>query len=148
MVNVALGGTLYQDIRAGEASQHQHDVPIELGYDHLDHWIDIDPDSRLRQIVGATSLQVNSCHHQAVKQLAAGLRVTATSPEDGIVEAMESPDGRVLTVQCHPEELVFSNQRSPLLFRAFVRAAATGEPIGGGLVEAKSDARVAPTPGA
>ena len=55
-------------------------------------------------------------------------------------------DGRILTVQCHPEELVFSNQWSPLLFRAFVRAAATGDPIGGGPVGAKGDARVAPTP--
>jgi putative glutamine amidotransferase len=129
VVNVALGGTLYQDIRADDASQHQHGVPIELGYDHLDHWIDVDPESRLAQIVGGTSLQVNSGHHQAVKRLAASLRVSATSREDGIVEALESPDGRILTLQCHPEELV-SHDWTHALFRAFVHAAATGEPIG------------------
>jgi len=131
VVNVALGGTLYQDIRADDASQHQHAVPIELGFDHLDHWIDIDPESRLSQVVGATSLQVNSCHHQSVKRPAAGLRVTATSRDDGIVEALESADGRILTVQCHPEDLV-SDDWTHLLFRAFVQAAATGEAIGSG----------------
>jgi putative glutamine amidotransferase len=145
LVNVALGGTLYQDIEADNASQHQHDVPMELGFDHLDHWIDIDFDSHLGQIVGAPTLQVNSAHHQAVKQPAAGLRVTATSREDGIVEALESPDGRILTVQCHPEELVFSAEWSRLLFRAFVQAAVTGGPIGSGSVGAKGDASVAPT---
>ena len=130
VVNVALGGTLYQDIQADKASEHQHDVPIELGFDNLDHWIDIDPDSRLGLVVGRTRLQVNSHHHQAVKRLANGLRVTANSSDDGIVEALESPDGRILTMQCHPEELVFGTEWSPALFRAFAQAAASGEPIG------------------
>jgi len=132
VVNVALGGTLYQDILADDVSEHQHDVPIELGFDYLDHWIDIDPDSRLAAIVGTTSLQVNSLHHQAVKRVAPGLGVTATSREDGVVEALESPDGRILTMQCHPEGLVFGTDWSPMLFRAFVHAAAAGEPIGSG----------------
>jgi gamma-glutamyl-gamma-aminobutyrate hydrolase PuuD len=56
--------------------------------------------------------------------------VTATSRDDGIVEALESPDGLILSLQCHPEELVFSVEWSRLLFRAFVQAAATGQPIG------------------
>ena len=124
VVNVALGGTLYQDIEADGASPHQHAVPVELGRDHLDHWIDVEPDSRLRQVVGAASLQVNSAHHQAVKRVAAGLRVSARSRDDRIVEALESIDGRILTVQCHPEELTAAWSRA--LFRAFVQAAATG----------------------
>jgi putative glutamine amidotransferase len=132
VVNVALGGTLYQDIRADNASEHQHAVPIELGHDHLDHWIDIDAESRLGLVVRATSLEVNSSHHQAVKRPADGLRVTATSREDGIVEAMESLDGRILTMQCHLEELAVSHEWGRLLIRAFVQAAATGEPIGAG----------------
>jgi putative glutamine amidotransferase len=137
VVNVALGGTLYQDIRAENASQHQHAVPIELGNDHLDHWIDVDPESRLGLIVGATSLQVNSSHHQAVKRPADGLRVTATSRGDGIVEALESPDGRILTMQCHLEELAVSHEWGRVLIRAFVQAAATGEPMGS--LTARSD---------
>ena len=129
VVNVALGGTLYQDIRADTLSQHQHGVPSELGLDHLDHWIDIDPESRLWQIVGTASVQVNSSHHQAVRLPGTGLRVTATSREDGIVEALESEDGRILTLQCHPEDLV-SHEWTHTLFRAFVQAAAAGDPIG------------------
>src|SRR5205807_9026843 len=73
VVNVALGGTLYQDIHADTPSQHQHAVPQELGLDNLDHWIDIEPESRLAQIVGAASVQVNSAHHQAVKRTGDGL---------------------------------------------------------------------------
>src|SRR5438309_3645386 len=129
VVNVALGGTLYQDIRADTPSQHQHDVPQELGLDNLDHWIDIDPESRLAQIVGAQSVQVNSAHHQAVKSAGGGLHVTATCRGDGIAEALESADGRILTLQCHPEDLV-SNEWTHTLFRAFAQAAAAGEPIG------------------
>lgn len=128
VVNVALGGTLYQDILTDGVSNHQHYVPAELGRNHLDHWIDVDPESRLRRVVGATSLQVNSFHHQAVKRVASGLRVSATSREDGIVEGMESADGRILTVQCHPEEL--AQKWSRALFRAFVEAAAGDSPIG------------------
>ncbi|MBO0837792.1 MAG: gamma-glutamyl-gamma-aminobutyrate hydrolase family protein [Actinobacteria bacterium] len=128
VVNVALGGTLYQDILTDGVSRHQHYVPAELGRNHLDHWIDVDPDSRLRRVVGATSLQVNSFHHQAVKRVASGLRVSATSRDDGIVEGLESADGRILTVQCHPEELALKWSRA--LFRAFVDAAASDSPIG------------------
>ena len=106
-------------------------MPQELGLDNLDHWIDIDPESRLAQIVGAQSVQVNSAHHQAVKSAGGGLHVTATCRGDGIAEALESADGRILTLQCHPEDLV-SHGWTHTLFRAFAHAAAAGEPIGVG----------------
>jgi putative glutamine amidotransferase len=104
VVNVALGGTLYQDIVSDGASSTAHDEPLEKGRDFLAHTIDVEPDSRLCRLLGATHLSVNSFHHQVVRRVAPGLRVTATS-EDGLVEGLESADGRVLTIQCHPEEL-------------------------------------------
>jgi gamma-glutamyl-gamma-aminobutyrate hydrolase PuuD len=71
--------------------------------------------------VGTDELRVNSFHHQAVKDVAPGLLVNATSP-DGVIEGLESPDGLVLTVQCHPESLVGA-EWARALFEAFVSAA-------------------------
>ena len=70
----------------------------------MTHSISIMQDSNLCNIVGKTEMYVNSYHHQAVREIADGLRVTATAP-DGIIEAVESEDGRILGVQWHPESL-------------------------------------------
>src|SRR5207244_7466208 len=82
-----------------------------------------EPDSYLREIVGRDEIEVNSFHHQAVKRVAPRLRPNAVSP-DGVVEGLESVDGRVLTVQCHPESLAPSTDWAQALFDAFVSAAA------------------------
>lgn len=121
VVNVALGGTLYQDIVSDGVSSVTHDEPLEKGRDFLAHAIEVEPDSRLRQLLGATRLPVNSFHHQVVRRIAPGLRVTATS-DDGLVEGLESADGRVLTVQCHPEELT-AHAWARALFSGFVAIA-------------------------
>jgi putative glutamine amidotransferase len=123
MVNVALGGTLYQDITAGGVSTFDHWAPLEKGRDYLAHTIRLVPDSYLREIVGRDEIQVNSFHHQAVKAVAPGLRANAISP-DGVIEGLESLDGRVLTVQCHPESLAPSTDWARALFEAFVASAA------------------------
>jgi putative glutamine amidotransferase len=75
----------------------------------------------LADITGSGEVAVNSFHHQAVKDLAPDLRATACSP-DGIVEGVETKDGRVLAVQCHPEELTHLPWAAAL-FRSFVEQA-------------------------
>jgi putative glutamine amidotransferase len=121
MVNVALGGTLYQDITTDGLSSFNHWAPLERGRDYLAHTILVKPGTHLHKIVGADELQVNSFHHQAIRDVAPGLLVNATSP-DGVIEGLESPDGRVLTVQCHPESLA-TTPWARALFDAFVAAA-------------------------
>lgn len=128
VVNVALGGTLYQDLALDGATDFPHATEQERGRDYLAHPIDVTPGSHLREVLGADRLQVNSFHHQAVRRLAPGLLVTAVSP-DGIAEGLETEDGLVLTVQCHPEELG-AHEWARGLFRAFVRIAAERSPAG------------------
>jgi putative glutamine amidotransferase len=127
VINVAMGGTLIQDI----PSQVQHDKlrAHQLPDDQPRNWrghdiLLLDGQSRLAQIVGEISLPVNSIHHQAVREAAAGFVVTAQS-EDGLVEAMEMPDKRfALSVQWHPEDLAADDPHMQALFDAFVRACA------------------------
>jgi len=121
MLNVAFGGTLYQDIKTETGSKVRHNTPKSWGRDRLAHSVDIEPDSWFAETTHARHLDVNSLHHQAVRDIGRGLRVTATSP-DGIIEGLETSDRRVVAVQCHPEELQsLSWARS--LFRSFVASA-------------------------
>jgi len=104
VLNVALGGTLIQDIPS--------EVPGALDHDSRDdraarvHDVDIDAGSRIADALGATKITVNSLHHQSIRDLAPGLRITARAP-DGIVEGVESADDDwwVMAVQWHPEEM-------------------------------------------
>lgn len=119
VLNVAFGGTLIQDIPS--------DVPGALNHNTDDerasrvHDVSIEPGSRTAEAVGATSVSVNSLHHQSVKDIAPGFRVSATSP-DGIVEAIEwdGDDWWAMAVQWHPEEMNDSPEPWDRgLFRAF-----------------------------
>lgn len=122
-LNVALGGTLYQDLpsQAPSAIHHQQsDIGIPRA--QTSHSIRIVPDSRLHRIVGREEMQTNSFHHQALKQVADGLVVTACAPDD-IIEAAESPAHRyVVAVQFHPEETAPNDLASRQLFEAFIAA--------------------------
>ena len=105
LVNVALGGTLVQDIptqRPGNIGHAQAGARVERV-----HGAVIETGSMLGAAIGATRIRINSSHHQAVDRVAEGLRVVATA-EDGIVEGIESAsDGWwMLGAQWHPEELV------------------------------------------
>jgi putative glutamine amidotransferase len=125
LLNVALGGSLYQDLRFQGATDVDHSGNDGRARDALIHRVSLDPDSRLAQLIDETVVQVNSLHHQGVKEVAPGLRITGRS-EDGVIEALESRDHRFLiTVQWHPEEITGLDwvQR---LFAGFVAAAATG----------------------
>ncbi len=125
IVNVALGGTLYQDIAAQRSDAIKHDYLPTTGYarDYLAHRVTVASGSRLDRLVGTTPLEVNSMHHQAVKDLAPGLVPTAVAP-DGLIEAVETGDSRfVLGVQWHPESLTDRDPRMHRLVAGFVEAA-------------------------
>jgi putative glutamine amidotransferase len=120
MLNVAAGGTLYQDLASQKpgALQHSQKAPR----DHLSHSVNAERDTLLHRIVGQERFTVNSFHHQAVKQLAPGFRATAWAA-DGVIEAYEQPDSPfVLGVQWHPENLARSREPARRLFAAFIEA--------------------------
>jgi putative glutamine amidotransferase len=127
VLNVACGGTLVQDIpsQVAGALSHSLTVPPHEPY-ALAHEVWVEKDSRLAALLGerlaGDACDVNSRHHQAVKQVAAGFRVTATAP-DGVIEAIEKPDARFcLGVQWHPENF-WRTGEFRALFEGFVEAA-------------------------
>ena len=118
ILNVALGGTLYQDLASERPGPVAHAGDVR-------HTVRIEPGSLLERTLGARTATVNSRHHQAIRDLAPGLRAVAWA-EDGLIEAVEPADaGRkggapwTLAVQWHPEDL---NERA--LFDGFARAVA------------------------
>ncbi len=125
VLNVALGGTLWQDIGAQVPDAIKHDYFPTAGYarDYLAHAVAVTPGSRLFAAFQAESVAVNSMHHQAVRQLAPELQVSARS-SDGLVEAVESGTGHFLVgVQWHPEVFEHADQRTRRLFQSFIAAA-------------------------
>jgi putative glutamine amidotransferase len=124
VLNVALGGTLLQDIPSMVNGAAQHSVP-EPRY-HLAHEVWVAKGSRLATLMAekldGDTIQVNSRHHQAVKEVAPGWEVSATAP-DGVIEAIEKPgDAFRLAVQWHPENFWRTGEFRPL-FEAFVDTA-------------------------
>jgi len=123
MLNIATGGTLYQDIAAHIPNALDHPYTPARPMEQLVHWVEIAPDSQLARIFGATSLEVNSAHHQAVKTPGAGIKISAHAP-DGVVEALElSAHPFCVSVQWHPEAMVKVNDSMWPLFKAFVKSA-------------------------
>jgi putative glutamine amidotransferase len=125
-INVAAGGTLFQDISSLISTDIEHSNAWESALDpktsQCHHPIEIDPSSRLFKMVGEKSVMVNSYHHQSVKEVAPGFKVVARAP-DGIVEGMESlGHSFVLGVQCHIELLWDKDPRWLTLYQTFVKA--------------------------
>lgn len=121
ILNVALGGTLVQDIPSQCETDISHDE--ESARDSRTHEVSVEPGSLIARAIGTEHLTVNSFHHQSVKRVAEGMRVTARSP-DGIIEGLESTDDRwwVMAVQWHPEEMTDSTEPWDRgLFKAFAR---------------------------
>ena len=120
MLNVALGGSLYQDIaeQFGTAIRHpRSDVPRTPV-----HAVAVAPGSLLHQAAGQDTLQVNSRHHQGVKRLAPGAAACGVA-EDGLIEAIEVPGKRfVLGVQWHPESMSAVRPEAQALFNALVKS--------------------------
>lgn len=117
VINVALGGTLIQDIKSEIRSSIVHDL-TKVSDDFKAHSVKIDPNSKLAQILGVRELTVNSFHHQAIKRLGKGLKAVARAP-DGVIEAVESTShGYVVGVQWHPERMLDNIQLK--LFRSLI----------------------------
>lgn len=122
VLNVALGGTIYQDIYdqlEGKVLLHSQTSPRF----ETSHFVQLQKQSRLSRIVQSDKISVNSFHHQAIKDVAADLRVVGVS-SDGIVEAVEHQTAPFcLGVQWHPEQLAICGEEvSKKLFEAFVHA--------------------------
>jgi putative glutamine amidotransferase len=124
LINVVLGGTLYQDI--------SDQYPNSIGHTnrhaprtHLAHHINVEPGSRMETILGTEKVWVNSLHHQAIKDPGKGVRITGRAP-DGVPELLEVPGYRfVMAVQSHPEEIYAIEPAFERLFSAFVQASST-----------------------
>lgn len=114
-INVALGGTLFQDIPGHKQTGDRWAVPYRAR---------LDEESRLYAISGEKELDVNSFHHQAVKDVAPSLKIVAHDAKDGTVEAIETKENRFLIgVQWHPEDFYRENVAAQRLFAAFIAEA-------------------------
>jgi putative glutamine amidotransferase len=127
LINLAAGGTLYQDLAEQMAGSIKHDYfPFgaqNFRRDHLAHEVEVVPGTRLADVFGAGPLRVNSMHHQGVRDLGDGLAVNATS-SDGLIEGVEGGNGSyVVGVQWHPEALTDHDEKARRLFEDFVAEA-------------------------
>ena len=129
IINLAAGGTLWQDLADEWPGTSKHDYfPFggQFKRDHLAHTTRLTEGSRLHEILGCDELPVNSMHHQGIRDLGAGLAATAVAP-DGVIEAAEGTgDAFLVGVQWHPEAMTERDPRMRRLFTAFVEAAAVG----------------------
>jgi putative glutamine amidotransferase len=122
VLNVALGGSLYQDIQAQIPGAARHNWSSGYPRSHLSHPVVIEEETTLAGILGTTFLPVNSLHHQSVKEVAPALTVVARAP-DQVVEAVEAAGHPfAIGVQWHPEDLIASDVRAQRLFNALVQA--------------------------
>jgi putative glutamine amidotransferase len=126
LINVAAGGTLYQDLAEEFPGAIKHDYfpfgGATYTRDYLAHDVSIAEGTRLAELIGAGSQRVNSMHHQGIKQLGRGLVSTAEAP-DGLIEALEGADDSYLVaVQWHPEALTDNDERTRHLFSDFIAA--------------------------
>jgi putative glutamine amidotransferase len=124
VLNVAMGGTLYQDVAdqfSADIQHRQHEADIPA--DEPGHLVSVAAGSLLERTYGTSPIPVNTFHHQAVKDVAAGL-VASGVADDGLIEAVESPDyAFVLGVQWHPELMFARHERHLAPFSALVTAA-------------------------
>src|SRR5438876_11457373 len=142
LINVVLGGSLYQDIddQYPDSIGHTH---RNLPRTHIAHRITVDPGSRMEKILGKREVWVNSLHHQAIKEPKKGVCITGRA-EDGIPELLEVTDYRfVMAAQSHPEEIYSIEPAFARLFSAFVQASNSlpGEEI---VVEHSASSREVP----
>ncbi|MCU0597004.1 MAG: gamma-glutamyl-gamma-aminobutyrate hydrolase family protein [Desulfobacterota bacterium] len=123
VLNVSLGGTLYQDIASQVPESICHTPKVDKAVNT--HAVQIEPKTRLSSIFEKKRIWVNGKHHQAVKEPAPGLTVCARA-KDGVIEAVEDGERKfALGVQWHPEGTWRHDPYSRKLFRALVQAART-----------------------
>lgn len=117
IIDVALGGTVYQDLATqypGRILKHHQEAPG----DQPTHFISVNHDSKLFKIIG-DNVFVNSRHHQAIKDVPDMLKIVAKA-SDGVIEGIESDDGKIQGVQWHPENMWQHDSRQLELFKNFI----------------------------
>ena len=122
LINIGLGGTIYQDIPSQFPQNFQVAHRQPFPYAVASHHVSVVPGTRLADICHGLTIQVNSMHHQAVRDLAPRCIVSGFGPE-GLIEAIEMPDYPFLVgVQWHPEYLWSQDEAAANLFLQFVEA--------------------------
>lgn len=121
VLNVACGGSLYQDLPSQLPGGLNHNESRDRGIRGLaTHQLDVAPQTRLARAIGGESLPANTHHHQAVKDLGVGLTITGRA-EDGVIEAIEHESASwVIGIQCHPEMMYHEHKWAAQLFTAFL----------------------------
>ena len=122
LVNASMGGTLWQDLARDRPTPVRH----RLGEDSVvrpAHRVSLDETSAVARWTGETNLEVNSQHHQGIRELAPDLRPTAHSA-DGLVEGFETGDGTVVGIQWHPELFWHVDDHAAALLRGFTKSCA------------------------
>lgn len=122
VVNVALGGSLYQDLSYRDQTDPAHQSPREQRREPV-HQVTVATGSRLAAILGIRELRVTSTHHQLIRDLAPGLTVNAVA-WDGVIEGIESAGRFLVAVHWHPERMFPRHPEQLALFRALVEEAA------------------------
>lgn len=125
VINVARGGSLWQDLSSQNPSFAKHDFFPTTGFerDYLAHEVDVAPGSRLQSLLHEPRVFVNSMHHQGIKSLGREL-VASARADDGLIEAVEGDgDAFLVGVQWHPEVFEMAHPHSQDLFGGFIRAA-------------------------
>ncbi len=125
IINVACGGTLWQDLASQNPVFHKHDFFPTAGFErqHLAHQVHLVPGTKLSQLLDSTRVPVNSMHHQGIKQLGRTLTASANA-DDGLIEAIEGTGEAFLVgVQWHPEVFEMADPHTRHLFGSFIRAA-------------------------
>ena len=124
VINVTLGGTLWQDLEAQVPGAIKHDYFPTYGFgrDHLAHEVRLAAGTRLQRALAMDRIPVNSMHHQGIRTLAPALVPSAIAP-DGLIEAAESPTAPFLVgVQWHPEVFELTDPHTGHVFREFIDA--------------------------
>jgi len=125
VINVALGGTLYQDIPSDFPTSELNHKMTGKEAPEIAHSIDVLPNTKSAEVLGSGTLQVNSRHHQCVEKVGKGIRITAYAP-DGVVEMMECyPERAILCTQFHPEihAVRFGNKNMSRFFDSLISEA-------------------------
>ena len=122
LLNVALGGSLYQDLPSQYPESLPHAAHPALPRNTIIHKVIIRPDSLTERILGQSEVPANSLHHQAVKDAGKGIVISGFA-QDGVVELLEVPEQPfMVAAQCHPEELYQIYPVWARLFAAFISA--------------------------
>ncbi|VAW39512.1 Para-aminobenzoate synthase, amidotransferase component [hydrothermal vent metagenome] len=129
LLNVSLSGSLWEDVEVMMPQAMRHEFVNSNPRNYLAHDVTIEADSLLAKLLDCTETAVNSLHHQGIRRLADGLRVTAVAP-DGLIEGVEVIDHPyAIGVQWHPENIIHNAPHMLGLFRGLVEAAIVSQSL-------------------